>query len=152
MHAALAAVVGDDLHRVRIGQRAGTVHDLDLALFGQPGEALRAPADDVGFPGANLVEVDLRLAEGDAVGGERARVVDHLGDVQQSLRRNAADVEAHAAESRVALDEHDLQAEVRGAEGSGVAAGAGAEDEEVAVVVSAGRWRWRRRPLPRPLP
>ena len=38
--------------------------------------------------------------------GQCARLVDDRGDVQQRLRRDAADVEADAAERRVALDQH----------------------------------------------
>ena len=41
--------------------------------------------------------------------GEVRDLVDHRGDVQHRLRRDAADVEADAAERRVALDEHDLR-------------------------------------------
>ena len=75
----------------------------------------------------------------------------HRGDVQQRLGRNAADVEADAAERRVALDDDRLHAEVGGAEGGRVAAGAGAEDEhfafEVGTAGMAGghRCRGRRR-------
>ena len=71
--------------------------------------------------------------------GEVRRLVDHRGDVQQRLRRDAADVEADAAERRVALDQHGLQAEVGGAERRRVAAGAGAEHEHVAFDVGACR-------------
>ncbi len=57
--------------------------------------------------------------------GEVRGLVDHRRDVQQRLRRDAADVQAHAAERRVALDEHRLHAEVGGAERGGIAARAG---------------------------
>ena len=42
----------------------------------------------------------------DAVGGERPRLVDDRGRMQQRLRRDAADVQADAAERRIALDDH----------------------------------------------
>ena len=54
-----------------------------------------------------------------------------------ALRRDAADVQADAAERREALDQHRLHAEVGGAEGGRVAAGAGAEHEHVALEVGA---------------
>ncbi len=57
----------------------------------------------------------------------------HERRVQQRLRRNTADVQAHAAERRVAFDEHRLHAEVGGAERGRVTAGAGAEHEHVAL-------------------
>ena len=68
---------------------------------------------------------------------------DHLGDVQQRLRRDAADVQAHAAQRRVALDQHHLLAEIGGAERRGVAAGPGAEHQHLGVDVAFGR-RWAR--------
>ncbi len=61
-------------------------------------------------------------------------LAERLGQMEQRLRRNAADVEAHAAERRVALDQRHALAEIGGAERGGVAAGAGAEDEDVGVV------------------
>ena len=57
------------------------------------------------------------------------------GDVQQRLGRNAADVEANAAEGGVALNDDRLHAEVGRTEGSGIAAGASAEDEHFALDV-----------------
>ena len=39
-------------------------------------------------------------------------LLDHVGGMQQRLGGNAADVEADAAQGRVALDEHGVQAEV----------------------------------------
>ena len=64
----------------------------------------------------------------------RLRLLDDPRRVQQRLRRNAADVEAHAAERRPALDQRDLQAEIGRAERGRVAAGPGAEHDEVEVV------------------
>ena len=52
--------------------------------------------------------------------------------MQQRLGRNAADVQADAAERRVAFDQHRLHAEVGRAECRGVAARAGAEHQHVA--------------------
>ena len=81
----------------------------------------------------------------DAVRAHRRRLVDDLGDVQQRLRRNAADVEADAAERRALVDEQDLLAEVGGAEGGGVAARPGAEHEEVGLEIDVRGRRRRRR-------
>ena len=67
---------------------------------------------------------------------------DHLGGVQQRLGRDAADIEADAAQGRPALDQHHLPAEVGGAEGRGVAAGAGAQHQHLGIV--SRPWRhWR---------
>ena len=93
-----------------------------LRAFAMPARPPVSLPTTLSFERAQLVEVDLRRAERDAVLGERLRLVHDGRDVQQRLRRNAADVEAHAAERRVALDQHRLHAEVGGAERRGVAA------------------------------
>src|SRR3546814_18819997 len=98
-------------------------------------QALGQMADDLLLVAAQLVEGDLRLAEIDAVVGRVPRLVDHRRRVQQRLGGNAADVEADAAELRVALDQDGVQTQVRGAERGGVAAGAGAEDDDGAFDV-----------------
>jgi hypothetical protein len=72
-------------------------------------------------------------------GGVRASGEDDvLGGVEQGLARNAADVEAGAAEGGAFLDERDLEAELRGAEGAHVAAGAGADDDKIEGVMGKG--------------
>ena len=77
-------------------------------------------------------EIELRRADADAHLGEAvAGLLEQLGGVQQRLRRDAADVEAGAAEGRVLLDHGDLHAELRRADGADIAAGAGADDDEV---------------------
>ena len=86
---------------------------------------------------AHAVEVDLGLAEGDALAGRLLGVGEHAGEVQQRLGRDAADVQADAAEALVALDEHGLQAEVGRAEGGRVAAGAGADHDDVGAIAAA---------------
>ena len=101
----------------------------------------------------SFVEIDLRRAELDAERGEVRGFVHHGGDVQQRLRRNAADVQAHAAERRVALDQHGLHAEVGRAEGGRVAAGAGAEHQHLALDVGRAAERCgdrSRRAAPKP--
>ena len=58
-------------------------------------------------------------------------LLEHLGGVQQRLRRDAADVEAGAAEGGALLDHRDLHAELRRADGADIAARAGADDDEI---------------------
>jgi hypothetical protein len=99
------------------------------------GEAGGQFLDDAALEVAQLVEVDLGLAERDAVRRERCGFLDDERRVQQCFRRDAADVQAYAAECRIAFDEHRLHAEVGGAERGRVAAGAGAEHEHVAFDV-----------------
>ncbi len=102
---------------------------------------------------AQLVDVDLGRAKLDAGHFEVLDLIHHGGHVQQRLGGDAAHVQAHAAQGGVALDQDDLQAQVGGAEGGGVATGATAQHEHVAFQIdrageAAGRCRnrscWRR--------
>ena len=74
----------------------------------------------------------LRLGEFDAPFGHLGRFADHLGDVQQGLRRNAAAQQAGAAEPRIGLDDRDFQPQVGGQERGRVAARPAAEDHNFA--------------------
>jgi hypothetical protein len=47
---------------------------------------------------------------------------DHFRRVQQGLRRDAADVQTHAAQGFVTLDQRDFFAQIGGAKCGGVAA------------------------------
>ena len=82
------------------------------------------------FQPTQLRGIDRRLAERDAVRAHLVRFLDDARGMQQRLRRNAADVQANAAERRPALDERDLETQIRGAKRGRVAAGAGADHGE----------------------
>jgi hypothetical protein len=114
---------------VRPAEAGAAGQHAHLALAGETGQAVGEALDDLVLVAAHAVEVDLGRAE---VESRRVRrLVDHLGDVQQRLGRDAADVEAHAAQALLALDERDLEAEIGGAEGRAVAAGAGADHDQL---------------------
>src|SRR4029079_1268136 len=130
---ALRALRGLDAQRIGRGELSASLHDLHLALLCEAGEAARQLAHDAALPRAKLLQVNPGLAEIDAGVGCFLRLGHHPGDVQQRLRRYAADVQAHAAERAIALDEHHLLAEVGGAEGRRVAAWTRAEDDDFGV-------------------
>ena len=87
-----------------------------------------------------------------------------FGGVKHRLGRDAADVEAGAAERLAALRAGGLQPELRGADRGDIAAGAGADHQDVEIVIShcllsgrnaSGRdisGRTRANPARRPLP
>ena len=93
----LLAILALDLDLVRRDEPASAGDHVDLALLGHAGETTGQLLDDLVLVRAQLVEVDLRLAETDAhvfgVGG----LLDHASGMQQRLGRDAADVEADAA-------------------------------------------------------
>src|SRR5437868_3455269 len=96
-------------------------------LPGAPGQ----PLDDAVLETAQLVEVDLRLAEVDAPALRVLRFVDELGDVQQRFRRNASAIDADAAWIGFGVDERDAEPEIRGEECASVSAGTCADDCEL---------------------
>ena len=78
--------------------------------------------------------LDLDAHRGEAVTG----LGEQLGRVEQRLRGDAADVGAGAAVGGALLDDGDLEAELRGADGADVAAGSGADDDQVVRVGHGG--------------
>ena len=75
-----------------------------------------------------------RLAEREAPLLPVLRDLERVGVLEQRLGRDAAPVEAGAAEHRRALDDGGLQPELRGADRGDVAAGARADDDHVVFV------------------
>ncbi len=78
---------------------------------------------------AAAIEADLAL-DGEAVIPSMRRKMIDLGRAQQRLGRDAAPVEADAAQM-LALDDGRLEAELRRADGCDVAAGSAADDQDV---------------------
>ena len=125
--------VADD-QRVRAGEAADAVDDLDLALLGQPDEPAGEPVDDRVLPAAQRLQVDLRLAELD----RRARPSPRASAITRAACSSALDgmqptFRQTPPSALVALDQRRLQPEVGGAEGGGVAARARAEDHHLGV-------------------
>ena len=134
------ALGGFDLQGVWRSELPPAGHDPHFALLGKTGQAARQSLDHPILPAANGRGVERGLTELDSMRAHRGRLLDDLGDVQQRLRWDAADVEADAAERLPGVDQHDILPEIGGAEGGGVAARAGAEDENVRfdIRLSAG--------------
>ena len=97
---------------------------MTLRNFDDLAGAARQLLDDAVLEVAELVDVDLGVAELDAPLLGVLRFVEELGDVQQRLRRNAAAIQAHAAGVLLVVDERDLHAEVGGIERGRVPTGA----------------------------
>ena len=100
-----------------------------LALLGEDREARRQLADDAVLPLLERNGIDFRRLELDAVHRHRLGFLDHAGRMEQRLGRNAADVQADAAELGPAIHQRDRKAEVGGTEGGRVAARAGADHQ-----------------------
>jgi hypothetical protein len=111
-------------------QLAGALDDLDLAALHQAGQALVQALDDLALVGVDLRHVDVveRAVDAELLG--LLDDVDRLGRVQQGLGRDAAAVQAGAADL-VLLHHDDALAELGVAQRGRVAAAAPSEDDEV---------------------
>src|SRR5690606_26602718 len=109
----------------------------DLVLLEQEGNAAGELLDRVDPLALHRLEVELRCDLDAEFGHRPARGgFEILGGVEHRLGRNAADVEASAAERFPAFDARGLEPELSGANGGDVSAGAGTDDEDVVVVFS----------------
>ena len=123
-----------DLDLARAVEPAAPGHPGHLVLVDERLEPRPQPLDDGVAPGGHRRVVDGRLARQDqAVVLGVVDAVREVGRLEQRLRRDAAAMEARAADL-VVVDEGDLEPELAGAEGRRVAAGARAEHDEIEVV------------------
>ncbi len=144
------------VHRLRrldgdaaLAEQRRLAHEhVDLVLLHQEADAL---VHLVGYAARALddgreVELDVAQPRGRAVAGggrdkpvvgEVAHLAGQFGTLEQRLRRDAADVEAYAAEL-VLLDDGRAEAELVRADGGFVAAGAGADHDDVVRGVCHG--------------
>ncbi len=130
----LFAVVASDLYLALAFKRAEAAQHVYLARLGELGDAAIELGDDLVLALEHGGDVASQLADLDAVHiAALLDGVENLGGMQQRLRRDAAHVEARAAERGVFLDECGFKAKLRGAKRGYVAAGAGANDEEVVI-------------------
>src|SRR5690606_38133698 len=112
-----------------------TGDDRDAARLDEAFQALELLGDDALAVRRDTGDVDGLEARGDTDGGRGAHMIGDFGRVQQRLRRDAAAVQAGAADL-VLLDQGDFLAEIAGAQRGRVAAAASAEDDEVELVNS----------------
>ena len=126
------AVRGRHLDLAGRRDAADALDAVDLVLLEQVVDALDVAVDAFVLELHHRGEVERRLTDLDAHLGEHVPgFLEQLGSMQQRLRRDAADVEAGAAEGLALLDHRHLHAELRRADGADIAAGAGADDDEV---------------------
>src|SRR6185369_9957672 len=102
-------------HAAGVDEASGALHPIDLVLLEEHAEPGGPELHDLVLARHHRGQVELDAARLDAVDAETGRgLVIELARVEQRLARNAADVEARAAERRVLLDDRDPHAELRG--------------------------------------
>ena len=128
----------------RGSERRSSRDDGDLAGLGELGDTADELGDDVVFLFEKGREIEFDAGELDAVGGGVGFGEDELlGGMKQGFTRDAAHVQASAAEGGAFLDQRDLEAELGGAEGADVAAGAGADDDQIEGLGRHEDWELR---------
>ena len=123
-------VDGDDVVRA---ERADAVEHRDLAALAHRRDAPDEAVDDLLLAGLGDGEVDRRRAGLDAELGGVGDVAVHGRRLEERLGRDAAPVEARAAEA-VLLDERDLQAGRRGVQRGGVSTRAATDHHEIELL------------------
>ena len=115
-------------HRDRVIAResADAAQHRHLALLCKTRQSAREARDDLVLPLPQFHRIDGWCAERHTEVRHGLRFFDHFRGMQQRLRRNAADIQAYAAEHRPALDQRDLEPQVSRTKRSGVAARSGA--------------------------
>ena len=129
----MLAVFFFDHNLVGTGESTRALDDFDLALLRHPRQATGQFANHLFFETTQLVDIDRRLPKAYAMLLHCRRLMDYDGRVQQRLRRNTANVEAHTTELRVALHQRDTQTQVCSAESCCIATGACPQHEHIVV-------------------
>jgi hypothetical protein len=115
----------------------------DLVLLEQPLDAAGQLLDDAVLAREHPGHIDRRVADADALIGKAvAGFLEEVRGVQQRLGRNATNVQAGAAKTRLALwisigirfTAGDIETELRGADGGNVATGTTTDNKNVKLL------------------
>ncbi len=124
----MLAVLGFDAQFLRAFKIRAALDDGHVAHFCQRRDAVAQFVEHGFLPRPQLGQLKRRLGKRDAAMRRFARVDDLVRRVKQRLRRDAAAIQAHAAEMFVAFDENDFLAEVSGVKRRGITARTGADN------------------------
>ncbi len=129
----LLAVRALDFDLARPGEPPAAADPVDLVLLEQELDALGVGVDDVLLALLDAHHVEGGRGDVDAEVVGLADLVEHRRRLQQRLGRDAAALQARAAELGVLLDHRHLEPELTGADAGDVAAGAAADDDHVVI-------------------
>src|SRR6185312_1775374 len=111
----------------------------DLVLVEQEFDALGEVGDDLVLAAHHRRQIDGGAIDLDSVRREPVRrLLVEVRGLQQRLRRDAADIEAGAAERAALLHAGRLKPKLRRADGADIAAGSAADDDEVELSICHG--------------
>ena len=132
----LGAFVGLDFHLAGAFDGGEAGESLDLILLHQKLDAFGVFLDDAVLALDHLRVVEHRLLDRDAFVGGVVGEAPQLGGVQQRLGRNAADMQAGAAQFGVFFNDGGFQSVLAGAHRCRVAAGAATNHNQVVCHVT----------------
>ena len=116
--------------RVGVGEPGAALDEIDIPLFAKLAESAGQLLDHALLPRADLVRVELRVAEHDAPARRFLCFVEDRRDVEKRLRRDTAAIQADAARVDVLIDQRDLHAQVGCQECRRISAGPGADHDK----------------------
>src|SRR6185369_11877388 len=126
------AVAARDLDLAGAEDLALAADDVDLVLLHQELDALDVAVDALLLVVHHRWQIEFRRGNADAhLGKGVRRLLEHLGGMQQRLRRHATDIEAVSVECRILVNDDDLNAELRSANGEDISGRSGADDDEI---------------------
>ena len=123
-----------DLDPAGAGELAEAEDRRDAVFLEQIGDAVRVAFDDAVLALHHRGQVEFDLGQDDAVAGRLVLgLLEEFAGIEQGLARDAADVQAGAAERLgfPLLDAGDFLAELGGPDGGDVPAGAAADDDQI---------------------
>src|SRR5262249_1364830 len=113
-----------------VDEPTATLDERRLVRLEQSADATRHLLDDAALPVLHLVRVDVDATDRDARIRHVLRLLEEVSVGDQRLRRDAAPVDAHAADLFL-LDASNGEAELTGTNGTGITARAAPEDQDV---------------------
>ena len=118
-------------HMVGAQEFTYTANSGDLAHLGHGCQTTCEFANDFFFVSAQFSNVQFGGAKVHTQIGHVTDFVYDCGNVQQSLGRNATHVQTHATQGGIALNDHNLEAQISGTESSGVTTRARSQNQQI---------------------
>ena len=127
----LLAAVGGDFDLAGTGQAAVALDPVDLVLLHQVLDALGVLGDDLVLAVEHQGEIEARILAMDPVFFRVQEALPNVGGVEERLGRNAAHMQAAAAQFGVFFNECGFQAVLAGANGRRITTGTAPDDDHV---------------------
>ena len=122
-----------DLKVMRVQKTPDPAYNLNLSPLGHPRQPAGQCVDHRLFMSAQRTQINLTNTKLNAHGGQVRHFLHHRSDMQQRFGGDAADIQAHAAQGGVALNQQGFLAQIGRAKGRRIAAGATTQHQHIAL-------------------